>query len=168
MLSVKHKAYENTAFDFQKNGESGVIENIFSYNRFLQWLLGQKEADVKYIFEHYRYPQRVCFPLVNDRCYAAEAIQNNELNRNDKVMILENISRLIASIQKGGKTRFWDSLGNGIFEYRISVSKGEFRLIFFQKNAIYFLNGFIKKQAQTPKREIERAEKLKREVEKTL
>lgn len=169
VISLKHEDFNCNIINYKRDGIDGTIYNINTYINFLIWLLGQKENSTKYIFENYRYQQNVYFPQINNRCYAAEAIDNNDLIIKDKIAILNNISNMIESMKKGEKTRFWDSIRNGIFEYRISVSNGrEFRLLFFQSGGIYFLNGFIKKTNNTPIKEIELAEKLKQKIEKSL
>ena len=105
------------------------------------------------------------FAEISGRCYAQEAIQQNELTLNDKKNVLLNISELIRGLSTGTKNRFWDKLSDGIFEYRISISAGrEFRLLFVQDEAIIFLNGFIKKEQKTPQYEIEKAKRIKKNV----
>lgn len=51
----------------------------------------------------------------------------------------------------------------GLFEIRIKVSNGIFRIFCFfdEGNLIILLNGFQKKTDKTPKKEIEKAESLK-------
>ncbi len=54
---------------------------------------------------------------------------------------------------------------DGLWEIRVSANNGIFRIFcFFDKgNLIVLLSGFQKKTQKTPKSEIKRAEKLKRE-----
>ncbi len=54
---------------------------------------------------------------------------------------------------------------DGIWEVRVSAGNGIFRVFcFFEKgNMIILLSGFQKKTQKTPKKEIRRAEKLKKE-----
>jgi len=54
---------------------------------------------------------------------------------------------------------------NGLWEIRVSAGNGIFRIFcFFDKgNLIILLSGFQKKTQKTPKTEIKRAEKLKKE-----
>ena len=167
LLSVKNQEFQDGQIAFQRGGVGGFINNFSTYMHFLKWLLIQGDSDKRYIFENFRYGEKVSFPIVNGRCYAVEAIENNELNGKDKQIILEGITRMLEGLKKGEKNRFWDSFGNGIFEYRVSVSEGrEFRLLFFQNEGIYFLNGFIKKTQETPRRVIEKAVELKKEIER--
>jgi phage-related protein len=52
---------------------------------------------------------------------------------------------------------------DGLFEIRIKAGSDIFRIICFfdEGNLIILLNGFQKKSVKTPKREIEKAERLK-------
>ena len=54
---------------------------------------------------------------------------------------------------------------NGLFEIRVKIGSDIFRIFcFFDKgDLIILLNGFQKKQDKTPKNEIEKAEKLKKQ-----
>jgi phage-related protein len=54
---------------------------------------------------------------------------------------------------------------NGIWEIRVSAGQGIFRIFcFFEKdNVVILLSGFQKKSRKTPKSEIKRAERLKKE-----
>ena len=54
---------------------------------------------------------------------------------------------------------------DGLWEVRVSVGKGIFRIFcFFDKgNLIILLSGFQKKTQKTPKKEIKKAERLKKE-----
>ena len=53
---------------------------------------------------------------------------------------------------------------DGLFEIRIKAGSDIFRIICFfdEGNLIILLNGFQKKSAKTPRREIEKAERLKK------
>lgn len=67
-------------------------------------------------------------------------------------------------MSNGVKTRFWDKIEDDIFEYRILVSDDrQFRLLFFQKDGINFLNGFIKKTQTTPPNQKRLAKNIKRD-----
>jgi phage-related protein len=63
--------------------------------------------------------------------------------------------------------KFFKNLKNtdGLWELRISAGNGIFRIFcFFDKgNLIILLSGFHKKTQKTPKKEIKRAERLKKE-----
>lgn len=165
ILSVKNESFNDESYSYTKNDESGELKNVVEYNSFLCWLLTSPLEDVKYVFENYKFQRKIKFAEISGRCYAEEAIQQNDLTKEDKIHILLNISELIRGLSTGTKNRFWDKLTDEIFEYRISISAGrEFRLLFVQDEAIIFLNGFIKKVQKTPKHEIEKAKKIKRDI----
>lgn len=165
LFSVKNGGFIEKSYHYTKNEEEGELINIVEFNSFLCWLLNSSTMDVKYIFENYKFERKIKFAKVADRCYAQEAIQQNGLTEDDKKNVLLNISELIRGLSTGTKNRFWDNLSDGIFEYRISISDGrEFRLLFVQNEAIIFLNGFIKKVQKTPKYEIDKAKKIKRDL----
>lgn len=164
IISLKNEEFLDESYLFYKDGKEEIVNNIVDYNNFLHSLLNSKNSDVKYIFENYRFQREIKFVQINGRCYAEEAILNNNLTSEDKWNVLIHIPELIRGLSTGTKNRFWDSLSDGLFEYRISVSSGrEFRMLFFQEQAIYFINGFIKKVQETPKHEIDKAKKIKRD-----
>lgn len=164
VISIKNEEYLESFYLCNKNGKEEKIDNIIEFNSFLSWLLNSDISDVKYVFENYSFQRKIKFVEIRGRCYAEEAILNNGLTMDDKRAVLLNISELIRGLGTGTKNRFWDSLSEGIFEYRLSISSGrEFRMLFVQDKDIYFLNGFIKKEQKTPSYEIEKAKKIVRE-----
>ena len=60
-------------------------------------------------------------------------------------------------------------VGNGIFELRVSLPTRETRIFFIYdgETLVVLLNCFVKKTQKTPKKEIEKANKLKREYEES-
>lgn len=74
--------------------------------------------------------------------------------------------QLIATVEKIPK-KYFDYMTNstGIFEIRVEVCSDIFRVFsFFDKgNLIVLVNGFQKKTQKTPKKELELAEKLKKQ-----
>jgi phage-related protein len=74
--------------------------------------------------------------------------------------------QLIATIDRVPK-KYFDHMTNstGIFEIRVEVGSDIFRVFsFFDKaNLIVLVNGFQKKTQKTPKKELELAEKLKKQ-----
>lgn len=118
---------------------------------------------MRFVFENYQFPRKVVFSETAGKCYAEEALLQNKLTLDDIWTILINIEEMIKGVSSGVKNRFWDSLSDGLFEYRNSISAGrEFRLFFIQDECIVFLNGFIKKTQKTPKIELDKAKKIKR------
>jgi phage-related protein len=74
--------------------------------------------------------------------------------------------KLIATVDKI-PAKFFKHIENstGLFEIRVEVGSNIFRVFcFFDKNQLVILiNGFQKKSQKTPRREIELAEKLKKQ-----
>jgi phage-related protein len=74
--------------------------------------------------------------------------------------------KLIATVDKI-PAKFFKHIenSNGLFEIRVEVGNNIFRVFsFFDKNQLVILiNGFQKKSQKTPRREIELAEKLKKQ-----
>ena len=60
-------------------------------------------------------------------------------------------------------------VGNGIFELRITLPTREARIFFIYdgETMVVLFNCFVKKTQKTPKKEIEKANKLKREYEES-
>lgn len=165
VLSIKNENYLERHIVYLRDNVAGELYNIVEYNSFLIWLLEFETGDDRYAFEHYKFDRQVEFAEVDGRCYAEEAIQQNNLTVEDKKKLLLSISAMIRGLNKGTKNRFWDNISKEIYEYRLSVSAGrEFRLLFVQnKGEIVFLNGFIKKQQKTPTCELDKAKRIKRE-----
>lgn len=73
---------------------------------------------------------------------------------------------LIATIDRVPK-KYFDHISNssGLYEIRVEVGSDIYRVFsFFDKgNLIILVNGFKKKTQKTPKKEIELAEKLKKQ-----
>ena len=101
-----------------------------------------------------------------------------------KVIFLENAKEFLDSIDKKSREKvlynIWKSrevndpelfkkLVGEIWEFRTKYSGKEFRLLAFwdkeesTNTLVIATNGFIKKQQKTPKKEIERAEKLRKD-----
>ena len=100
-----------------------------------------------------------------------------------KVIFLENAKEFLDSIDKKSREKvlynIWKSrevddhelfkkLTDAIWEFRTKYSGKEFRLLAFwdkeesTNTLVIATNGFIKKQQKTPKKEIEKAEKLRK------
>ena len=74
--------------------------------------------------------------------------------------------QLIATLERVPEKYFkYITNSNGIFELRVEYASDIYRVFsFFDKvNLVVLLNGFQKKTQKTPKKELELAEKLKRE-----
>lgn len=79
----------------------------------------------------------------------------------DKV---DYVLQILISIQKVS-TKFFKHLEDGIYEIRIEVGSNIYRIFtFFDDNKlVILLHGFHKKTQKTPRKEIERAKKLRRD-----
>ncbi len=162
VLSVVNNDFLAEKYTYCKNEQTGNLTNLIDFKSFLNWLLDSEMYSVRYVFENYAFERKIKFAEITGKCYAEEALLQNDLTIDDMKSILHHILDLISALAKGRKTRFWDSLEDGIFEYRITISSGrEFRLLFVQDEAIVFLNGFIKKEQKTPSRELDKAKLIK-------
>lgn len=141
------------------------IRNIVKKADFLNVCLACQGLEIDYVLENYSYDRNVTLAKVKGKCYAKEALMENGLTVDDLQSIVQSIPNLIKGLEQGEKNNYWDSFREGVFEYRVSVSAGRiFRLFFFQKNGLIFLNGFIKKSQKTPQQEIEKAIRIKKKV----
>ena len=87
-----------------------------------------------------------------------EPLQRNEQLKFKRVLTLFSTEDKIPG-------HFIENMGDGLFQHRISLPRKEARLFFtFDGNTMVILfNCFIKKQQKTPKQEIEKARRLKKE-----
>lgn len=151
LLSFRHKEYGKELFVCRKNGLEVLLINIRDKKDLLERYLKECPKDFRYVTEHYPFSTQIVFAEVHGRCYAEQAILENKLMDLDIQKIFENIPNLLDDLRNGRKTRFWDFFENEeFFEYRVTVKAGEFRLLFYQNEKIYFLNGFLKKTGKTP------------------
>jgi putative addiction module killer protein len=85
----------------------------------------------------------------------------NPLKQNVKDKI-DYVLQIVISVQRI-PTRFFKHLEDGIYEIRIEVGGNIYRIFtFFDDNKlVILLHGFQKKTQKTPRKEIERAKKLR-------
>jgi len=85
----------------------------------------------------------------------------NPLNQKVKDKV-DYVLQIIISVQKVS-TKFFKHLEDGIYEIRIEVGSDIYRIFtFFDDNKlVILLHGFQKKTKKTPRKEIERAKKLR-------
>lgn len=161
LLSFRHNSYMKERFSCKCDGKEMEIVNIYRLLVLYQWLLLGKKADIRYIFESFPFEREILFAETESRCYALEALEENDLSPEDHWKIFSNILRLIEDKKAGRKTHFWDNIEGAINEYRITVSGDrEFRMLFLWEKEIVFLNGFIKKTALTPESEKKKAKNI--------
>ena len=91
-----------------------------------------------------------------------ESLKQEDKDKVDRVMILMQSYDRVPS-------HYIKSLGSGVFELRITVKNKELRFLFIYDgdNVIILLNCFVKKTGKTPKRELEKAIRLKKEYEES-
>jgi phage-related protein len=165
MLSFPMSDFEKETFECRKNNEIIIIHNITTVSAFLNAYLLDDIRNIRYVMENYPQKMDVSFATVGNKCYAEEALLSNELNMSDMKNILASLPRMMDGMLHGEKNDCWDSLGDGIFEFRMHVSGSRiFRLLFFQRDGIVFLNGFIKKTQKTPTSEIKRAIEIRNAI----
>ncbi len=163
LISFDHPDFKEEKIGCSRNEREIDILNITVVEQILKEYLREEKEKVRYILEKYPYKRSVMCAEVNGRCYANEALCENNLNETDLINFLDVVSRLIEDLENGRKTDLWDKLQEDIFELRIRVSAGRiFRLLFVQYNGICFLNGFIKKTQKTPMDEIYKALEIKK------
>jgi len=79
---------------------------------------------------------------------------------------IEYVFRLIRQLERVPK-KFFDHMedSDGLFEIRIELGSNIYRIFscFDEGNIVVLFNGFQKKSQKTPKKEIEKAERLKKE-----
>ena len=79
---------------------------------------------------------------------------------------IEYVFRLIRQLEKVPK-KFFDHMkdSDGLFEIRVELGSNIYRIFscFDEGNIVVLFNGFQKKTQKTPKQEIEKAERLKKE-----
>lgn len=167
LLSLAHNKYSEASYLCSKNDKKVEIANIQKIEDLLKVCIDYQALAIDYIIEQYPYDLEVSMVRLNDKCHAKEALESNELTTKDYQNILEDLGHMMTGLKLGQKNRYWDSIDDGLFEFRANVSAGRiFRLFFIQKKGIQLLNGFIKKTEQTPLHEIKKAKKIVSELKK--
>lgn len=165
LISFKHPDFKEEKISCSRNEKRIDILNITVVEQILKEYLREDKGKVRYVLEKYPYKRSVMCAEVKGRCYANEALCENNLNETDLINLLDAVPRLMEDLDNGRKTDLWDKLQEDIFELRIHVSAGRiFRLLFVQHNGICFLNGFIKKTQKTPLDEINKAVEIKKHI----
>ena len=167
VLSFQHESFEKNVIACKREGIDLKLPNILDRRDLLWNYLHAEKGATRYILENFPFAKRVELADLSGRCYAEELLFS--LSTDDICLITSHIDDLIRDKSVGKKTRFWDSINTGkknFFEYRLSISAGrEFRLFFLWEEKLIFLNGFIKKTQETPKRELEKAVRIIRDFE---
>ena len=146
----------------RRNNELIEITDIRNKKEFLEVYLKDDVNNIQFVIENYPVGKEVICAEISGRCYAKEALLENDLSVDDIFKFVRNMKTMIQDKSNGNKTHWWDSIKGDICEYRLSISNGrELRVLFQWGKELIFLNGFIKKTGKTPKEEIELAEKIK-------
>lgn len=168
LYSFPHHKFKTADFVCMKNNEEVRVENIRNFKEFLLAFLKVHMNAVSYVLEKYPYlnNRKVRCAVIDGKCYAEEALLENDLECEDLKNIVVNIPVLMDNLLRGEKTKLWDTFGKGLFEYRMDVSSDRiFRLFFIQADEkIIFLNGFIKKSQKTPKHELDKAKRIMAQI----
>lgn len=165
LLSLRHQLYGSEAFLCKRNGKELEIQNIKEVRLLLREILQEDKGKIRYIIEKYPYERSVECVELNGKCFAEEALLENNLEISDLLHIVELIPQLIEDLEQGRKSKLWDKLQEDVFELRLHVSANRiFRLLFVQFGGIQFLNGFIKKTQKTPAIEIAKAVEIKKQL----
>lgn len=168
MISFPHEDFLEKTFVCCRNEIQKSVLNILDISQLLLAYLEVHKKEIRYVMEKYPYPnrRRVELAVIEGKCYAEEALLENDLTYEDYSKIIKGIPNLSDSLLNGQKSHLWDSFGNGLFEYRLNVSSNRiFRLFFIQKETSFiFLNGFIKKTQTTPSQELVKAKWIKERI----
>jgi len=165
LLSLRHRLYDSDQFLCRRNGETLEIDNIIEVKKLLKEILQEDKGKIRYIVERYPYERSVECVELSGKCFAEEALLENNLELSDLLHIVEVIPQLIEDLEQGRKSKLWDKLQDDVFELRLHVSANRiFRLLFVQFGGIQFLNGFIKKTQKTPAAEIAKAVEIKKQL----
>ena len=93
----------------------------------------------------------------------------DSLSINERALVYKNIEKLIEYKNNNYRLseKFSKPLQDGIFELKVDLQNKTSRsLYFYEKNQmIIFTNGFIKKSKKTPRKEIQKAKKIKETYE---
>lgn len=165
MFSFPSDVFQEEKFLCRRQEQVVSVKNITEKKSFLCAYLKDDIGNIRYILETYPYARKVTLATIAGKCYAEEALLDNDLTVDDLQNIILTIPRMLEGMGKGEKNDYWDSFRDGIFEYRVHVSGSRiFRLFFFQEGGVIFLNGFIKKTQTTPPEEIAKAIKIKKSM----
>jgi len=167
IISFPHPQYAAAYIICRKNEEKIEITNITEARQLLRTYLAEDLSEIRYILEKYPFNRNVRLFEAGGKCYAAEALLENDLALSDYMNIIDTIPLLIADLDNGRKSVRWDKFNaEGFLEFRMNVNADRiFRLFFVQQNGLQFMNGFIKKTQKTPQSEIDKALRIKHLIE---
>ena len=165
LLSLPHPDFDADMFLCRRDSEEFEISNIKDLRKLLKEILSEDKEKICYIIERYPYQWDVRCAQVNQKCFAKEALLDNNLAITDLLQIVDSIAQLMDDLGHGRKSRLWDKLQDDIFELRLHVSSDRiFSLFFIQSGGLVFLNGFVKKTQKTPAGEIAKAREIIKQI----
>lgn len=160
LLSFSGTAYDKESTIQTKKGEEIIhIFNVLSPKGMLRCLVEKSGKWITYAVE--RYPisamQKI---VVCDEC--AKVLNEIDCDERDRIKILENLPQMIDDKSHGKKSHWWDSYQGDVYEYRVTISRGEFRIYFTWENKIRFLWALLKKTQKPGRAESERIMSLEK------
>lgn len=158
------RANDGKRADYSYNGTTHNLEQFCTYKGVLEALVRDSTDRIIYALSRYPYMEERRVVLSE---FVKKDINRTKFTPDDAVAIVQNLDMLILFKSKGESSHWWGSLVSkeGIFEYRLSISANrEYRITFLWDKDIKFLTAFIKKSQTTPKAEIDRACKVKRNL----
>lgn len=161
---INEKFKENT-FRIYKNDTVIEIYNIYNKKILLDFLYDKNIIKECQYCDLYFNELKINFCKSSDRNYTMEFFNDNSLSKSDKSKILYGLKQFMFKMEAGEDLcRFSKSIYEDINEFRCSIDdKREVRIFYFrERNCINLLNGFIKKEQNLPKNEIEKARKLRK------
>lgn len=169
LLSFQHENFEESVVKIYKNGEEGKVKNASTKEMCAEHLFNLGYIDIIKFLLCMNFSRSICFYSENGKCYAKEALCENNLNISDWKNICEDLRYMFQTIEKGEISRFSKDISDDsvrLYEFRTTISdKREFRLFYIYKdNQICFLNGCVKKEQKTPKVDLALAKKLAKKI----
>ena len=137
------------------------IVNISDKNKLLEEYL-KDSSDMIYVLNNFDFGIEVQTVSIDGKCYAKEALDENNLILDDYLKILEASKWVVDGIKNNRSSHYSKHIEDDIYEMRVGISASrEFRLFFVTYNGIKFINGFVKKTQNTPKSEKDKAKNIR-------
>lgn len=161
--------------DNDEKGEELLIQYLYKKNGEIGELYNVTDVRTMYLITMVKFQKYIgdvikCFPYeIKESCdfeidvddAAKETFEKNTFREEDLLKILNRVDWMISDKTNGRKSHWFDDLGNGLFEYRVSISEGrEFRWYCVWKDKLIFLNACIKKSQKPDQRVINKAVNL--------
>ncbi|HAQ51439.1 MAG TPA: hypothetical protein DCR12_01580 [Lachnospiraceae bacterium] len=147
---------------YKKNGEIGGLYNVTDVSSMYLISMIKFQKFIGDVIKCYPYEikKSSIFEIDVDDS-AKETFKKNNFSEEDLLKIVHRVNWMVSDKINGKKSHWFDELGNGLFEYRVSISEGrEFRWYCVWKEKLVFLNACIKKSQKPDQRVINKAENL--------